>query len=89
MTSTSITPQSILERLSTTNVGGSLSQQQQQANRRRLKNSISGTIRQGKAQRNSSPVDLWSLVDKTSGGAILLKAQLLEAARKIQQKEVR
>ncbi len=82
----SLTPQSILERLSPSNVIYSPSQQQ--AGRRRLKNSLSGTIKQGKNQRNLSAADLWSLADSTPGGAILLKAQLLEAARKLQQKEV-
>ncbi|CAF3404982.1 unnamed protein product [Rotaria sp. Silwood1] len=85
LTSTSISPQSILERLSLSNVVSPSSQQQ--TNRRRLKNSPSGTIKQGKNHRNLSPVDIWSLVDNTTGGAILLKAQFLEAARKIQQKE--
>ncbi len=84
--SSSLTPQSILERLSPSNVVYSPSQQQ--AGRRRLKNSLSGTIKQGKNQRNLSAADLWSLADSTPGGAILLKAQLLEAARKLQQKEV-
>ncbi len=84
--SASLTPQSILERLSTSNVVYSPSQQQ--TGRRRLKNSLPGTIKQGKNQRNLSSADLWSLADSTPGGAILLKAQLLEAARKLQQKEV-
>jgi hypothetical protein len=83
--SSSLTPQSIFERLSPSNVVYSPSQQQ--AGRRRLKNSLSGTIKQGKNQRNLSAADLWSLADSTPGGAILLKAQLLEAARKLQQKE--
>jgi hypothetical protein len=87
LTSTSIPPQSILERLSPSNVVYS-SSQQQQIGRRRLKNSLSGTIKQGKNHRNLSSNDLWSLADSTPGGAILLKAQLLEAARKLQQKEV-
>ncbi len=87
LTSTSIPPQSILERLSPSNVVYS-SSQQQQIGRRRLKNSLSGTIKQGKNHRNLSSTDLWSLADSTPGGAILLKAQLLEAARKLQQKEV-
>jgi hypothetical protein len=87
LTSTSIPPQSILERLSPSNVV--YSPTQQQIGRRRLKNSLSGTIKQGKNHRNLTPADLWSLADSTPGGAILLKAQLLEAARKLQQKEVR
>ncbi|CAF1088521.1 unnamed protein product [Adineta steineri] len=85
--STSIPPQSILERLSPSNVVYSPTQQQQQIGRRRLKNSLSGTLKQGKNHRNLSPADLWNLADSTPGGAILLKAQLLEAARKLQQKE--
>ncbi|CAF2410941.1 unnamed protein product [Rotaria sp. Silwood2] len=85
LTSTATSPQSILERLSSTNVVSPPSQQQ--TNRRRLKNSPSGTIKQGKNHRNLSPVDIWSLVDNTTGGAIFLKAQFLEAARQIQQKE--
>jgi hypothetical protein len=85
--STYIPPQSILERLSPSNVVYSPSQQQ--TGRRRLKNSLSGTIKQGKNPRNLSSADLWSLADSTPGGAILLKAQLLEAARKLQQKEVK
>ncbi|CAF3672408.1 unnamed protein product [Rotaria socialis] len=84
-TSTNISPQSLLERLSSSNVASSPSQQL--INRRRLKNSVSGTNKQGKANRNLPPSNLWSLVDNTSGGAILFKNQLLEAARKIQQKE--
>ncbi|CAF5131210.1 unnamed protein product, partial [Rotaria magnacalcarata] len=84
-TSTNISPQSLLERLSSSNVASSPSQQL--INRRRLKNSLSGTHKQGKTNRNLSPSDLWSLVDNTSGGAILFKGQLLEVARKIQQKE--
>ncbi len=84
--STSI-PQSILERLSPGNVFAS--QQQQQSGRRRSKNSLSGTIKQGKNHRNLPLADLWSLAENTSGGAILLKAQLLEAAKKLQQKEVK
>jgi len=87
LTSTSIPPQSIFERLSPSNVVYSPSQQQ--AGRRRLKNSLSGTIKQGKNHRNLSSNDLWSLAESTPGGAILLKAQLLEAARKLQQKEVK
>ncbi|CAF1140966.1 unnamed protein product [Adineta steineri] len=83
--STSIPPQSILERLSPSNVV--YSPTQQQIGRRRLKNSLSGTLKQGKNHRNLSPADLWNLADSTPGGAILLKAQLLEAARKLQQKE--
>ncbi len=79
-------PQSILERLSPGNV---YSSQQQQSGRRRSKNSISGTIKQGKNHRNLPLADLWSLAENTSGGAILLKAQLLEAAKKLQQKEVK
>ena len=86
LTSTSIPPQSILERMSPSNVVYSPSQQQ--TGRRRLKNSLSGTLKQSKNHRNLSPADLWSLADSTPGGAILLKAQLLEAARKLQQKEV-
>lgn len=91
LSSPSIAPQSILERLTSANVvySPSQSQQQQQAGRRRLKNSLSGTIKQGKNHRNLSSADLWSLAESTPGGAILLKAQLLEAARKLQQKEVR
>jgi len=85
--STSI-PQSILERLSPGNVFSS-QQQQQQSGRRRSKNSISGTMKQGKNHRNLPLADLWSLAENTSGGAILLKAQLLEAAKKLQQKEVK
>ncbi|CAF0922089.1 unnamed protein product [Rotaria sordida] len=85
LTSTSISPQSIFERLSSSNVVSSPSEQQ--TNRRRLKHSPSGIIKQGKNHRNLSPVDIWSLVDNTKGGAILLKAQFLEAARKMQQKE--
>jgi hypothetical protein len=85
--STSFTPQSIFERLSPSNLVYSSSQQQ--AGRRRLKNSLSGTIKQGKNHRNLSSADLWSLAESTPGGAILLKAQLLEAARKLQQKEVK
>jgi hypothetical protein len=80
-------PQSILERLSPGNIFSS--QQQQQSGRRRSKNSISGTIKQGKNHRNLPLADLWSLAENTSGGAILLKAQLLEAAKKLQQKEVK
>jgi hypothetical protein len=64
-------------------------QQQQQSGRRRSKNSISGTMKQGKNHRNLPLADLWSLAENTSGGAILLKAQLLEAAKKLQQKEVK
>ncbi len=82
--STSI-PQSILERLSPGHVFSS----QQQSGRRRSKNSLSGTIKQGKNHRNLPLADLWSLKENTSGGAILLKAQLLEAAKKLQQKEVK
>ena len=85
--SASIPPQSILERLSPGNVFSS--QQQSQSGRRRSKNSISGTLKQGKNHRNLALADLWSLAENTSGGAILLKAQLLEAARKLQQKEVK
>jgi len=80
-----IQPQSILERLTPSNVVYSSSQQQ--ANRRRLKNTLSGITKQTKTQRNLSSADLLSLVDSTPNGAILLKAQLLEAARKLQQKE--
>lgn len=87
VTSTNLTPQSLFERLSSTNVVASTSQQQ--INRRRLKNSLSGVNKPGKTNRNISTTDLWSLIDNTPGGAILLKAQLLEAAKKIQQKEVR
>jgi hypothetical protein len=82
----SIPPQSIFERLSPSNVVCSPSQQ---AGRRRLKNSLSGTTKQGKNHRNLSPADLWSLAESTPGGAILLKAQLIEAARKLQQREVK
>ena len=82
-------PQSILERLSPGNVFAAQQQhQQQQSGRRRSKHSLSGTIKQGK-NRNLPLADLWSLAENTSGGAILLKAQLLEAAKKLQQKEVR
>ncbi|UJR28328.1 hypothetical protein I4U23_009570 [Adineta vaga] len=83
-------PQSILERLSPGNVFSSQQQQQflqQQSGRRRPKNQTSGTIKQGKNHRNLPLADLWSLAENTSGGAILLKAQLLEAAKKLQQKE--
>ncbi len=83
--STSI-PQSILERLSPGNV---FSSQQQQSGRRRSKNCLSGTIKQGKNHRNLPLAELWSLAENASGGAILLKAQLLEAAKKLQQKEVK
>ena len=62
--------------------------QQQQCGRRRPKNSLSGTIKQGKNHRNLPLADLWSLPENTSDGAILLKAQFLEAAKKLQQKEV-
>jgi hypothetical protein len=65
-----------------------LLQQQQQAGRRRSKNPTSGTIKQGKNHRNLPLADLWALAENTSGGAILLKAQLMEAAKKFQQKEV-
>jgi hypothetical protein len=82
-------PQSILERLSPGNVFSSQQQQQQQSGRRRSKNSLSGTIKQGKNHRNLPLADLWSLAENSSGGAILLKAQLLEAAKKLQQKEVK
>ncbi|CAF0775481.1 unnamed protein product [Adineta steineri] len=78
-------PQSILERLSPGNVY--TSQQQQQPGRRRPKNTMSGTIKQGKNHKNLPLADLWSLAENTAGGAILLKAQLLEAAKKLQQKE--
>jgi len=78
-------PQSILERLSPGNIFSS----QQQSGRRRSKNSLSGTIKQGKNHRNLPLADLWSLAENSSGGAILLKAQLLEAAKKLQQKEVK
>lgn len=84
--STSI-PQSILERLSPGNVFSS-QLQQQQSGRRRSKNSLSGTNKQGKNHRNLPLGDLWSLTENTPSGAILLKAQLLEAAKKLQQKEV-
>ncbi|CAF1407164.1 unnamed protein product [Adineta ricciae] len=83
--SSSIPPQSLLERLSPSNAV--YSPAQQQSGRRRLKNSLSGIVKQGKTHRNLSSNDLWSLVDSTPEGAILLKAQLLEAARKLQQKE--
>ncbi|CAF0924708.1 unnamed protein product [Adineta ricciae] len=79
-------PQSILERLSPGNVF-TAQQQQQQCGRRRPKNSLSGTIKQGKNHRNLPLADLWSLTGNTSDGAILLKAQFLEAAKKLQQKE--
>lgn len=85
--STTHTPQSIFERLSSSNIVYSPSQQQQ-AIRRRLKNSLSGNNKPGKIQRNLSSADLWSLAESTSSDATLLKAQLLEAARKLQQKEV-
>jgi hypothetical protein len=78
-------PQSILERLSPGNVFSS--QQSQQSGRRRSKNSLSGTIKQGKNHRNLPLADLWSLAENSSGGAVLLKAQLLEAAKKMHQKE--
>ena len=64
-------------------------QQQAQSGRRRSKNSLSGTLKPGKNHRNLPLADLWSLAENSSGGAILLKAQLLEAAKKLQQKEVR
>ncbi|CAF1319473.1 unnamed protein product [Rotaria sordida] len=83
--STSI-PQSILERLSPGNIFSS-QLQQQQSGRRRSKNSLSGTIKQGKSHRNLPLADLWSLTENSSSGTILLKAQLLEAAKKLQQKE--
>lgn len=88
--STSI-PQSILERLSPGNVFSSQlqQQQQQQPGKRRSKNNLSGTIKQGKNHRNLPLAELWSLTENTSGGTILLKAQLLEAAKKLQQKEVK
>ncbi|UJR21156.1 hypothetical protein I4U23_024255 [Adineta vaga] len=86
--SSSIIPQSLLERLSPSNVVYSpTQQQQQQSGRRRLKNSLQGTIKPGKTHRNLTSTDLWSLAESTPGGAVLLKAQLLEAARKWQQKE--
>jgi hypothetical protein len=84
---TSSIPQSILERLSPGNVFSS--QQSQQPGRRRSKNSLSGTIKQGKNHRNLPLADLWSLAENSSGGAVLLKAQLLEAAKKMHQKEVK
>ncbi|CAF4107506.1 unnamed protein product [Rotaria magnacalcarata] len=81
-------PQSILERLSPGHVFSSqLQQQQQQPGKRRSKNSLTGTVKQGKNHRNLPLADLWSLTENTPGGAILLKAQLLEAAKKMQQKE--
>ncbi|CAF4110938.1 unnamed protein product [Rotaria socialis] len=81
-------PQSILERLSPGNAFSSqLQQQQQQPGKRRSKNSLTGTVKQGKNHRNLPLADLWSLTENTPGGAILLKAQLLEAAKKLQQKE--
>jgi hypothetical protein len=86
--STSVPPQSILERLSPSNVVFSPTQQQQ-TGRRRLKNNLSGTVKQAKSHRNLSSNDLRSLADSTPASAILLKAQFLEAARKLQQKEVR
>jgi hypothetical protein len=79
-------PQSILERLLPGNVFSS--QQQPQSGRRRSKNSLPGTIKQGKNHRNLPLSELWSLAENASGGAVLLKAQLLEAAKKLQQKEV-
>ncbi|CAF2341083.1 unnamed protein product [Rotaria sp. Silwood2] len=88
--STSI-PQSILERLSPGNIFSPQLQQQQQSQqqsgRRRSKNSLSGAIKQGKNHRNLPLADLWSLTENSSSGTILLKAQLLEAAKKLQQKE--
>ncbi|CAF0960249.1 unnamed protein product [Rotaria sp. Silwood1] len=86
--STSI-PQSILERLSPGNIFTSQLQQQQsqQSGRRRSKNSLSGTIKQGKNHRNLPLADLWSLTENSSNGTILLKAQLLEATKKMQQKD--
>lgn len=80
-------PQSILERLSPGHIY-SAQQQQQQSGRRRSKNLLSGTIKQGKSHRNLPLADLWSLAGNTSSDAMLLKAQFLEAARKLQQKEV-
>lgn len=88
LASNAIPPQSILERLSPSNVVFSPAQQQQ-IGRRRLKNALSGTVKQGKGHRNLSSNDLRSLADSTPTSAILLKAQFLEAARKLQQKEVR
>ncbi|CAF2264926.1 unnamed protein product [Rotaria magnacalcarata] len=79
-------PQSILERLSPGHVFSS-QLQQQQPGKRRSKNSLTGTVKQGKNHRNLPLADLWSLTENTPGGAILLKAQLLEAAKKMQQKE--
>lgn len=88
MSPSSSIPQSILERLSPGNVFAS-QQQQTQSGRRRSKNSLSGTLKPGKNHRNLPLADLWSLAENTAGGAVLLKAQLLEAAKKLQQKEVR
>jgi hypothetical protein len=91
-------PQSILERLSPGHVFASQQQmhqqqvqqqqQQQQPGRRRPKNSLSGTVKQGKHQRNLSQADVWSLKDTMPGAAIVLKAQL-EVPKRMQQKEVR
>lgn len=56
--------------------------------RRRSKNVLLGTAQQIKSSQTILPADFWSLTDKTSDGTIMLKAQLLEVARKLQQKEV-
>lgn len=83
----SLSPQSILERLSPGNVFAAQQQQQQQTSKRRSKNSLSGTHKQGKNHRNLPLADLWSLAENSSGGTILLKAQPFDAMKKLQQRE--
>ena len=87
LTSTLISPQSILQRLSLSNIVYSSSQEQM--DRHCLKNYRSRTNKQRKHHRKISTANLWTHENCTSSDANWFRTQFLKTARKLQQNKVK